>query len=143
MRISPQGLALIERYEGFSTHAYICPAGVLTIGYGHVLLPYESYPDGINAERARLLLIGDISKAESAIARFINVSLTQAQFDALTSFTYNVGAAALQRSTLRQVINRAEHAQAPRQFLRWVRSNGRILAGLVARRQAEAALYLS
>lgn len=143
MRISSQGLALIERYEGFSSHAYICPAGVLTIGYGHVLLPYEFYPDGINAELARLLLTRDVHKAQSAVIRFIDVPLTQAQFDALVSFTFNVGAAALQRSTLRQVINRAEHTQAPRQFLRWVRSNGRILAGLVARRQAEAILYLS
>ena len=71
----------------------------------------------------------------------INVALSDGQFDALASFTYNLGSGALQRSTLRRVINRGNHTEAPRQLMRWVNANGRVLKGLVRRRQAEANLY--
>ena len=75
--------------------------------------------------------------------RLINVPLTDGQFDALASFTYNLGGGALQRSTLRRKINREEHADVPEQFMRWVWAGGRKLKGLVRRREAESDLYIS
>lgn len=143
MSISHAGLTLIERYEGFSAHVYVCPAGLRTIGFGHVIRPQENFDVPISMHEAKALLAQDVIDAENAVIRFIQRTLSQYQFDALVSFTFNVGAAALQRSTLRQVVNRGEHAQVPVQLMRWVRASGRILPGLIARRQDEARLYLS
>lgn len=83
----------------------------------------------------------DAQIAERAVLGLINVPLTDGQFDALTSFTYNLGGGALQRSTLRRKINREEHADVPEQFMRWVWAGSRKLKGLVRRRAAEADLY--
>ena len=83
----------------------------------------------------------DAQITERAVLRLINVPLTDGQFDALVSFTYNLGGGALQRSTLRRKINREEHTEVPEQFMRWVWAGGRKLRGLVRRREAEAGLY--
>lgn len=80
--------------------------------------------------------------AERAVLRLISVPLTDGQFDALVSFTYNLGGGALQRSTLRRKINREEHAEVPEQFMRWVWAGGRKLKGLVRRRQEEVNQYI-
>lgn len=79
--------------------------------------------------------------AERAVLRLISVPLTDGQFDALVSFTFNLGAGALQRSTLRRKVNREEHEDVPAEFLRWVWAGGRKLNGLIRRRRAEATLY--
>lgn len=141
MRISSEGLALIKRFEGFSAMPYICPAGYRTVGYGHVVKDSDRGEYPLSEEEAEALLLEDVVLAEMAVRRLTDVPLEQRQFDALVSFTFNVGAAALQRSTLRRVVNRGEHESAPRELMRWVYANGRILRGLVARREAEAALY--
>jgi lysozyme len=83
----------------------------------------------------------DVQTAERAVLRLITVPLTDGQFDALVSFTFNLGAGALQRSTLRRKINRGDHANVPAEFRKWVWAGGRKLEGLVRRREAEAALY--
>ena len=80
--------------------------------------------------------------AERSVLRLISVSLTNGQFDALVSFTFNLGSGALQRSTLRRKVNREEHADVPTEFMKWVWAGGRKLKGLVKRRQAETLLYL-
>ena len=80
--------------------------------------------------------------AERAVLRLISVPLTQGQFDALVSFTFNLGAGALQRSTLRRKVNREEHADVPAEFSKWVWAGGRKMNGLIKRRKAEAELYL-
>ena len=139
--ISENGLALIKQYEGFAAHIYICPAGYATIGYGHVVQRGESFDEPIEREEAEALLKSDVKQAELAVARYIDVPLTTNQFDALVSFTFNLGAGALQRSTLRRKVNRSEHAQVPSEFNRWVYAGGKKLKGLIARRQTEAALY--
>ena len=90
---------------------------------------------------AEELLRQDAQIAERAVLRLINVPLIDSQFDALVSFTYNLGCGALQRSTLRRKINREEHAEVPEQFMRWVWAGGRKLKGLVRRRAAESDLY--
>lgn len=143
MRTSRRGLALIEEFEGFAAMPYHCPAGLLTVGYGHVIRPGEAadYPWSIT--RARTVLAVDVQVAEAAVRRLIHVRLGQGQFDALVSFTFNLGAGRLQMATLRQVVNRGEHAAVPAQLARWVYAGGRVLPGLVRRRAAEIKLYQS
>jgi lysozyme len=139
--ITQNGLDLIKRFEGFSRTVYFCPAGYPTIGYGHVVKDDEDFLAGIDEAKAEELLRHDARIAERAVLRLINVPLTDGQFDALVSFTYNLGGGALQRSTLRRKINREEHAEVPEQFMRWVWAGGRKLKGLVRRRAAESELY--
>ena len=139
--ITQNGIDLIKRFEGFSRTVYFCPAGYQTIGYGHVVKPHEDFSAGIDEAQAEELLRQDAAIAEQAVLRLINVPLTDCQFDALVSFTYNLGGGALQRSTLRRKVNHEEHADVPEQFMRWVWAGGRKLKGLVRRRAAEAGLY--
>jgi len=142
--ITQEGLDLIKRFEGFSPTIYICPAGYPTIGYGHVVREdeRERFADGIDEQEAEDLLQGDVRWAERGVLRLINVPLTDGQFDALVPFTFNLGTGALQRSTLRRKVNREEHAQVPREFMRWVWAGGKRLRGLVKRRTAESGMYL-
>ena len=142
--ITQEGLDLIKRFEGFSPTIYICPAGYPTIGYGHVVREDERdrFAEGIDDQEAENLLQRDVRWAERGVMRLIEVPLTDGQFDALVSFTFNLGTGALQRSTLRRKVNREEHAQVPREFMRWVWAGGRILEGLIRRRRAESFKYL-
>lgn len=142
MQLSPEGLRFIQQFEGLALAPYRCPAGYLTVGYGHVLTPTEcqTLPQ-ITADTARSFLAQDVRIAEQSVARLITSPLRQHQFDALVSFTFNLGSGALQRSTLRRLINRGDHQNAPHEFTRWVWAGGKKLPGLVKRRQAEAELY--
>ena len=141
--ITDAGLNLIQRFEGFSPTIYICPAGYPTIGYGHVVLTGEQlrFDGGVLREEAAELLRQDVRIAESAVLRLITSPLADGQFDALVSFTFNLGAGALQRSSLRKKVNRGEHGDVPVELMKWVWSAGRKLSGLMRRRQAEGALY--
>ena len=142
-QLSPDGLAFIQHFEGFSSVCYRDVAGYETIGYGHLLKPGETekYTNGIGVTDALGLLRQDVSIAEQAIIRLITIELTQNQFDALVSFTFNLGSAVLQRSTLRRVVNRGDHADVPHQLMRYVWAGGRKLSSLLDRRKAEAKLY--
>lgn len=144
-RISKHGLDLIRHFESFSPAIYICPAGYPTIGYGHLITEANKaqFLDGVDEPQAQELLQQDVQKAERAVLRLISVPLMQGQFDALVSFTFNLGGGALQRSTLRRCVNREEHADAPAEFMKWVWAGGRKLKGLVRRREAEAVNYVS
>jgi GH24 family phage-related lysozyme (muramidase) len=141
--ITQAGLDLIKQFEGFWPTVYICPAAYPTIGYGHVVKPHErkAFASGITTKQAESLLRQDVQTAERAVLRLITVPLTDGQFDALMSFTFNLGAGALQRSTLRRKVNRGDHTNVPPEFRKWVWAGGRKLEGLVRRREAEAALY--
>jgi GH24 family phage-related lysozyme (muramidase) len=140
-QITPQGIALVQLFEGFSPVAYDCPGGYQTIGYGHVILPDEDFSDGITKQWAEELLKRDLRLAEAALRRLIAVPLSDGQFDALVSFTFNLGAGALQRSTLRRKVNAGMHDDVPRELLRWVYAGGQKLAGLIRRREAEGLRY--
>ena len=142
-QITQAGLDLIKKYEGFSATVYVCPAGYPTVGYGHVVRPNEDYSSPVSEAEAELLLRKDAQTAQNAVLRLITVSLTDGQFDALVSFTYNLGGGALQRSTLRSKVNREEHDDVPAEFMKWVWAGGRKLPGLIKRRRAEALLYMS
>jgi lysozyme len=145
LKISKTGLDLIKQFEGFSSTVYICPAGYPTIGYGHVVKPQEreQFAGGITTEQAETLLRQDVQTAERGVLRLITVPLTDGQFDALVSFTFNLGAGALQRSTLRRKVNRGDHANVPAEFRKWVWAGERKLPGLVQRRLAESVFYQS
>lgn len=139
-QITQEGLDLIKRFEGFSPTVYICPAGYPTIGYGHLVSKGEVF-DSISAKEAEELLRRDVASAERAVLRLINVPLTDGQYDALVSFTYNLGSGALQSSTLRRKVNRQAHSDVSAQLVRWVWAGGRKLNGLIMRRNIEAKLY--
>lgn len=143
--ITQEGLDLICRFEGFSPVIYLCPAGYPTIGYGHLITEAskEQFLDGIDELEALYLLKTDVQKAGKVLLRLINVPLTDGQFDALVSFTFNLGGGALQRSTLRRKVNRNEHSAVPAEFMKWVWAGGRKQKGLIRRRSAETILYLS
>ncbi|MGB1648674.1 MAG: lysozyme [Cycloclasticus sp.] len=142
--ITQDGIDLIKRFEGFSSTVYICPAGYPTIGYDHVVLDEEKdqFAAGIDQEQGEELLRKDAQVAERAVLRLITVPLTEGQFDALVSFTFNLGSGALQRSTLRRKLNRQEYVSAAKEFRRWVWAGGRKLKGLIKRREAEKALFI-
>jgi len=140
-RVTQEGLNLIMRFEGLRLEPYDDAAGLPTIGYGHLIRPGEAFGEEITEEEAEALLRNDLGVAERAVLRLIHVPLTDRQFDALASFTFNLGSGALQRSTLRQKVNHEEHAEVPPEFKRWVWAGGRKLNGLVRRRAAEAQRY--
>lgn len=139
--ISATGLRLIKGFEGFRSSPYYCSAGILTIGIGHAILPGESIPNPITEEEAESILQKDLIKTEKAIYRLIKSPLSENQFSSLASWTFNLGAGALQRSTLRAMINRQEYDEAPDQILKWIYAGGRKLRGLVVRRIIEARLF--
>lgn len=141
MRTSEAGLDLIRAFEAFRATPYVCPAGLPTVGYGHVIRPGEDCSAPLTEDDALGLLLVDVEAAERAVARLIRVPLAQGQHDALVSFTFNLGAGALQRSTLRQLVNLEAHDEVPEEFLRWIYAAGRPLRGLVRRRGAEARMY--
>jgi lysozyme len=141
--VTEAGLNLIKRFEGFSSTICICPAGYPTIGYGHVVLTHEQkqFAEGITQTDATELLRKDAGIAERTVLRLISVPLTDGQFDALVFFTFNLGAGALQHSTLRRKDNRGEHEAVPTEWMKWVWAAGKRLRGLVQRRHAEALSY--
>lgn len=139
MHISQQGLDLIKSFEGLRLSAYRCPADVWTIGYGTTagVKPGQT----ITKERAEELLREDVKRFEGYVDRLVKVPLTQGMFDALVSFTYNLGPGALEKSTLLDQLNRSDYDGAAEQFGRWVKGGGKTLPGLVRRRAAERALF--
>ena len=142
MKISRKGIELIKSFEAFISKLYICPAGKKTIGYGHVIRGNEDYTE-ISKSMAMNLLKQDITIAENAVKRNIEVPLSQNQYDVLVSFTFNVGAAALQRSSLRQKIN---YDSSPDEiyfeFQRWNKVAGKESIGLTKRREIEGRLFI-
>jgi lysozyme len=143
--ITDQGLDLIKRFEGFSPTIYTCPAGWPTIGFGHVVREFErkQFETGIDEDSGTALLRRDVRVAERAVLRLIRIPLDDGQFDALVSFTFNLGAGALQRSTLRRKVNREEHGAVPAELRRWVWAAGQRSNGLMRRRGAEADRYIA
>ena len=141
--VTDEGLALMKRFEGFSPTIYTCPGGWPTIGYGHVVREGERgrFEGGVSEDEAEELLRRDVGVAERAVLRLIAVPLTDGQFDALVSFTFNLGSGALQRSTLRRKVNREDHGAVPAEFRKWVWASGRKLKGLVRRQEAETVIY--
>jgi lysozyme len=148
MYISKQGLDLIKKFEGLRLKAYLCPAGVWTIGYGHTKGVYPGMV--ITEELADKFLIDDVWQFEREVESLVHVPITQGMFDALVSFAFNVGsdidedniAEGLGDSTLLRKLNSGDYAGAADEFPKWNKSRGRVVRGLTVRRSAERALFL-
>lgn len=139
-KTSEQGIALIQHFEGLRLKAYLCPGNVWTIGYGHTQGVRQG--DRITPAEANRLLRMDLDEYEEDVNYMVNAPLNQQQFDALVSFTFNLGGGNLKRSTLLIKLNALDYDGAADEFPRWKKSGGRILPGLITRRAAERALFL-
>jgi lysozyme len=142
MQVSEKGLDLIRSSEGLRLTAYLCPAGKLTIGYGHTG-PDVKAGMTITKDQANQLLIQDTKKFADAVNEMVTVPITQNMFDALVSFTYNLGPQNLRDSTLLKKLNAGDKQGAADEFLKWNKSNGKVLDGLTARRESERELFLA
>ena len=138
---------MIKHHEGVRYEPYRCPAGLWTVGVGHLIGDGKTLPPDWNrkfsTKEIDSILAADLRRFERGVLRLCPVRLTQGQFDALVSFSFNVGLGNLQRSTLRMKTNRGEKEAASKEFSKWIKGGGRVLPGLVKRRKDEAILYLS
>ena len=154
MNPSQACIDLIKVSETFRPKAYVCPAGHLTIGWGHTGI--DVFPGMIiTRQRADELLAEDMASAVAIVNKFVTVALTQGKFDALVSFCFNVGPGRKgvkdglvslkngQPSTLLRKLNEGDYLGASAEFPKWNRGGGIVLGGLVTRRQAEQRMFLS
>lgn len=159
MKVSPAALKMVKHHEGVRVKPYRCPALLWTVGVGHVIdpnhikVPFEErrnlpIPNGwdrvLSVDEVDSILSQDLGRFERGVARLCPASAnSQGIFDALVSFSFNVGLGNLQRSGLRMKTNRGEFQDAAEEFMKWTKAAGRVLPGLVKRRQDERAMYLS
>lgn len=158
MKVSAKAIQMIKHHEGVRQRPYRCPAKLWTIGVGHVLYPRQgalklderdSVPlrdednRTFSMEEVDDILRSDLERFERGVERYCPVKLTQGQFDALVSFSFNLGLGGLQRSTLRQKVLRGDFEGAAEEFLKYTIAGGKVLKGLVSRRNDERALFLS
>ena len=154
MNLSEHGLELLKEWEGFKQTVYKDSAGLPTIGTGHLLTKSElssgkitingvpvSYENGLTEQQVTDLLAQDVQPAAAAVNNNVKVPLDQNQFDALVSFTFNVGVGAFTGSTLLKLLNQGQYDQVPDQLLRWTRAGGQVVQGLVNRRNNEIKLW--
>lgn len=140
MKISNQGIEFIKRHEGLILQAYLCPANVWTIGYGHTLGVKSGQV--ITPQQAEQYLREDLKGAERSVNTMVKVVINQNKFDALVSFVFNLGTGNFQSSTLLKRINgNPADTDIANQFERWVFAKGVKLPGLVKRRKEESDLY--
>ena len=139
MHISDEGVALVKKFEGCKLDAYQCAAGVWTIGYGSTRGVVEG--DTWSQEKADMMLEDELQEYGEYVEELVTMPLSQNQFDALTSWTFNLGPTNLASSTLLKVLNAGEYEDVPAQIKRWNKANGDVLEGLVRRREAEALLF--
>ena len=139
MKISQEGLSLIKKFEGCEYNAYKCAAGVWTIGYGHTDGVKEG--DLVCQREADELLEKDVEIFEQEVLKAITVPIHQHQFDALVSWTFNLGGANLNASTMLKVLNTGAYEDVPHQIKRWNKAGGKVLEGLTRRRLAESLLF--
>lgn len=140
MKLTKEGLNLIKNFEGCKLKAYLCPAGVLTIGYGH------TGPDvvknmNISQSVADELLEKDLQRFVRAVSVMLKVTLSDNEFSALVSLCYNIGEGNLSKSTLLKLVNQGKIKEASEQFVKWNKAGGKVLKGLTTRRIAEANLF--
>lgn len=142
MKVSQKGINIIKKYEGCKLESYLCPAQVLTIGYGHTGSDVKRNMK-ITEQEAEKLLQKDLERFEIGVLKSVKVNLTQNQFDSLVSFSYNCGLGNLQSSTLLKLLNLGDKQSAAKEFVKWCKANGKVLDGLLKRRLEEQKLFLS
>ena len=148
MKTSERGIQLIKHHEGVRNRPYKCPAGLWTVGVGHLIGDGKSLPPDWNRtfskEEIDGLLKRDLQRFEHGILKMLpNVPLRQGEFDCLVSFAFNLGLGTFQRSTLRQAILRGDKKAAMESLVKYCRAGGKILKGLQNRRLDEKALFES
>jgi lysozyme len=145
MHMSQGGLdALLKKFEGCKLKAYRCPANVCTIGFGHTTaagLPEVIDGMTITQKQADEILKRDLVKYEAAVESLVKVELTQNQFDVLTDFAYNAGVGNLKSSTMLKKVNAGDLDAVPAELMKWTKGGGKVLPGLVRRRQAAGAWW--
>tara|TARA_R100000742_G_C4278222_1_gene100793 strand:+ start:2566 stop:2994 length:429 start_codon:yes stop_codon:yes gene_type:complete len=139
MKPSQKCIDMVKHFEGFEDTAYLCPANVWTIGYGRTKNVKEG--DKITEPQAERDLQEELQEFGAQVLGVVDVSLLQNEFDALTSWTYNLGVGNLSSSTLLKKLNAGDKDSVPSEMLRWNKAAGKVLAGLTTRRQAEADLW--
>jgi lysozyme len=158
MKVSPKAIEMVKHHEGVRFKPYRCPARLYTVGVGHVMYPEQGKlkieaRDGFplrpednrvwTKDEVDAILKADLARFEKGVATYCTVPLTQGMFDALVSFSFNVGLGTLQRSTLRSKLNRGDKAGAAEELLKYCLGGGKILKGLQNRRIDERAMFLS
>jgi lysozyme len=149
LTLTPAGANLIKHFEscmqkkGEHYHAYHCPAGVLTIGWGHTNHHGRKFDADSRwtAEECDQAFLEDMGGFEQAVRRLVTVDLEPWQYDALVSFTYNCGEGNLKKSTLLKKVNAHDFVGAAAEFHKWNKANGKVLAGLTRRRASESLLF--
>ena len=139
MNVSQNCVELIKHFEGFEDTAYLCPANVWTIGYGRTRNVKEG--DRITEAQAERDLLEELEEFKHQVLNSVKVELKQNELDALTSWTYNLGVGNLKSSTLLKKLNAGNKSEVPAEMIRWNKANGKVLAGLTKRREAEAELW--
>ena len=141
MKISDKGINLIKEFEGLELISYLCPAKVWTIGYGHT----KGVQEGMEwtEEQAEESLKEEVISYCRYVEELVKVPLNQNQFDALTSWTYNLGPTNLKSSTMLKVLNDGNYDEVPEQIKKWNKAGGQVLNGLIKRRDAEVELFVS
>ena len=139
MNISQEGISLIKKFEGCELEAYQCAAGVWTIGYGSTKDVKEG--DTLTQKEADNLLLHEMQEYEGYIKELVKVPLKQNQFDALVSWVFNLGPANLKASTMLKFLNAGDYHLIPSQIKRWNKASGKVLEGLIRRREAEALMF--
>ena len=140
MKASDRAIRLISEFEGFASEPYDDVGGKPTIGYGHLIRKGESFTRVDEAEATRLLC-DDLEVAEACVESCVDVALTQGQFDALVSLTFNLGCARLKSSSLLKYLNAGQYAKAADEFPKWCRVGAKQVPGLLRRRLAEQLLF--
>lgn len=140
LKFDRAGIDLVKASEGLRLKAYRDPVGILTIGYGHTGSDVRE-GQTLSEQEAVQLLMDDVRFAEVAVKAYVNVPISQNQYDALVDFTFNVGVGALQSSTLLKKLNAGDYIGAGQEFHRWNKAGGKVLPGLTKRRASEAALF--
>ncbi len=139
MKLGQKGTDILKYFEGCRLEAYQDSVGVWTIGYGHTKGVTPSMT--ITQEEAEQMLLTELEEYEGYIENMVAVPLTQNQFDALVVWVYNLGPTNFKNSTLLKELNSGNYYAASNELLRWNKAGGKVLAGLVKRREAEAQLF--
>lgn len=146
MKTNKAGIDLIKSFEGFKHQAYLCPAGVWTIGYGTTqTFGTDPVRPGmtITPDEGELLLQHDLIVFERKVADLVKVKISENAFSALVSLTYNIGVGAFEKSTLLRMLNAGEeHEAVAPQFLEWNKIGKKPINGLTRRREAEMNLFM-
>lgn len=142
-RTNAAGIRLVQDHEGCSLCPYLDTAGLLTVGWGHLIRKddpeWMRHP--IMQEQADSLLVSDLETAERAVQQMVTVTLGDNEFAALVDFVFNLGRGAFGTSTLLRVLNQGRYGDVPDQLARWIYSGGKVTNGLVTRRRDEARLW--